>query len=94
MNFAFAWWAWAAFGLVLGILEIVVPAAIFLGFAVGAGVIAILLAIGGAAAVGGSVSWMLVIFAASSLIAWLVLRYVFRLRVGQQVKTFERDIND
>ena len=94
MNFAFAWWVWAVFGLALGILEIIVPAAIFLGFAIGAGVIAVLLAIGGTAAVGGTIGWMLVIFAASSLIAWLILRYVFRLRVGQQVKTFEGDIND
>ncbi|MEM8592970.1 MAG: hypothetical protein AAGF13_10630 [Pseudomonadota bacterium] len=94
MEFAFAWWVWAVFGLILGILEIVVPAAIFLGFAIGAGVVAILLALGGAAMVGGTVGWMLVIFASVSLAAWLVLRYVFRLRVGQQVKTFEKDIND
>ncbi|MEL7301707.1 MAG: hypothetical protein AAFM92_15100 [Pseudomonadota bacterium] len=94
MNLAFVWWVWAIFGLVLGILEIVVPAAVFLGFAIGAGVVAILLAIGGATAVGGSVGWMLVIFAATSLIAWLILRYVFRLRIGQQVKVFKSDIND
>ncbi|MEL6914932.1 MAG: hypothetical protein AAFP13_10555 [Pseudomonadota bacterium] len=94
MNFAFLWWVWAVFGLVLAILEIVVPAAVFLGFALGAGVVALLLAIGGASAVGGTVGWMLVIFAGTSLAAWLVLRYVFRLRIGQQVKTFETDIND
>ncbi|MEM1101842.1 MAG: hypothetical protein AAGH73_09980 [Pseudomonadota bacterium] len=94
MNLAFIWWVWAIFGLLLGILEIVVPAAVFLGFAIGAGVVAILLAIGGATAVGGSVGWMLVIFAATSLIAWLILRYVFRLRIGQQVKVFKSDIND
>ncbi|MEL6550512.1 MAG: hypothetical protein AAFQ54_09745 [Pseudomonadota bacterium] len=94
MNLAFVWWVWAIFGLVLAILEIVVPAAVFLGFAIGAGLVAILLAIGGATAVGGSVGWMLVIFAATSLIAWLILRYVFRLRIGQQVKVFKSDIND
>ena len=94
MSYAFAWWAWAAFGLLLAILEMVVPAAVFLGFAIGAGVVALLLGLGGMAAVGGTVGWMLVIFAAVSLAAWLVLRYVFRLRVGEQVKTFEGDIND
>ncbi|MEM6896890.1 MAG: hypothetical protein AAF576_05890 [Pseudomonadota bacterium] len=94
MEFAFAWWVWAGFGLLLAILEIVVPAAIFLGFALGAGVVAILLAIGGAAAVGGTVGWMLVIFASVSLAAWLILRYVFRLRVGEQVKVWKTDIND
>ncbi|MCH2076758.1 MAG: hypothetical protein MK180_07705 [Rhodobacteraceae bacterium] len=94
MNFAFAWWVWAAFGLVLGILEIVLPVGVLLGFAIGAGVVALLLALGGAAFVGGTVPWMIVIFAATSLVAWLVLRYVFRLRVGQQVKVWETDIND
>ncbi|MEM9349616.1 MAG: hypothetical protein AAGA47_05100 [Pseudomonadota bacterium] len=94
MNFAFAWWAWAAFGLLLAILEIVVPAAVFLGFAIGAGVVALLLGLGGPAFVGGTVGWMLVIFAAVSLVAWLVLRYVFRLRVGEQVKVWKTDIND
>lgn len=94
MNFAFAWWVWAAFGLLLGILEIVLPAGVLLGFAIGAGVVAILLALGGAAFVGGTVPWMIVIFAATSLLAWLVLRYVFRLRAGQQVKVWETDIND
>ena len=94
MEFAFAWWVWAGFGLLLAILEIVVPAAIFLGFALGAGVVAILLAIGGAAAVGGTVGWMLVIFASVSLVAWLILRYVFRLRAGEQVKVWKPDIND
>ncbi|MEM9436784.1 MAG: hypothetical protein AAGA15_07060 [Pseudomonadota bacterium] len=94
MNFAFAWWVWAVFGLILAILEIVVPAAVFLGFAIGAGVVAVLLALGGPAFVGGTVGWMLVIFAAVSLVAWLVLRYVFRLRVGQQVKVWKTDIND
>ncbi|MEM6898078.1 MAG: hypothetical protein AAF576_11865 [Pseudomonadota bacterium] len=94
MEFAFAWWVWAGFGLLLAILEIVVPAAIFLGFALGAGVVAILLAIGGAAAVGGTVGWMLVIFASVSLAAWLILRYVFRLRAGEQVKVWKTDIND
>ncbi|MEM1375581.1 MAG: hypothetical protein AAGF78_14500 [Pseudomonadota bacterium] len=94
MNFAFAWWVWAVFGLILAILEIVLPAGVLLGFAIGAGVVAILLAIGGAAAVGGAVGWMLVIFAAVSLSAWLVLRYVFRLRAGQQVKIWKTDIND
>ncbi|MEM6727268.1 MAG: hypothetical protein AAF618_02095 [Pseudomonadota bacterium] len=94
MSFTFAWWAWAAFALVLAILEIVLPSAIFLGFALGAGVVALLLAFGGAAAVGGSIGWMLVIFAAASLAAWLILRYVFRLRYGQQVKVWKTDIND
>jgi len=94
MNFAFVWWVWAVFGLSLAILEIVLPAGVLLGFAIGAGAVALLLAFGGAAAVGGTVGWMVLIFAVVSLAAWLVLRYVFRLRAGQQVKVWETDIND
>ncbi|MEL6607670.1 MAG: hypothetical protein AAFN94_18185 [Pseudomonadota bacterium] len=94
MSYLFAWWVWAAGAVVLAIFEVMVPAVIFLGFALGAGAIAILLAVAGPAAVGGSVPWLMVAFAVASLICWLVLRYVFRLRSGGQVKVFEHDIND
>ncbi len=93
MEMLFAWWAWAAAALILGILEMVAPAFILLGFAIGAGVVALLLLIGGATAVGGSVPWMLVIFAVISLIAWLALKRIFRLEKGQ-TKVFKSDIND
>ena len=92
MTFLFHWWVWAGIALVLGILEMVAPAFILLGFAIGAGVVTLLLLIGGAGAVGGTVPWMFVIFAVASLIAWLILRRVFSLPQGQ-VKTFEDDIN-
>ncbi len=92
MDLAFEWWVWAVAALALGILEILAPAFVLLGFAIGAGVIAVLLLIGGPAFVGGSISMALVIFATVSLIAWLVLRKVFALKTGQ-VKTFDTDIN-
>ena len=92
MTFLFHWWVWAGIALVLGILEMVAPAFILLGFAIGAGVVTLLLLIGGAGAVGGTVPWMLVIFAVASLVAWLALRNIFKLPQGQ-VKTFEDDIN-
>ena len=92
MDFWFDWWAWAAAALVMGILEIIAPAFVLLGFAIGAGVIALLLLIGGASAVGGSVPVMFVIFAVASLAAWLVLRRLFSLPKGQ-VKVWEEDIN-
>ncbi len=94
MGALVTWWGWAGFALVLGILEILLPSTIFLGFAMGAGVVAALLATGGIALFGGSLMWMLVVFAAASLLSWLLLRYVFRLRGGGQVKTFDTDIND
>ena len=92
MDLAFDWWVWVGAAVVLGILEMVAPAFILLGFAIGATFVAVLLAIGGASAVGGTIPWMLVIFAVASLIAWLALRAMFKLPEGQ-VKTFEDDIN-
>lgn len=93
MSWMFAWGAWVVAAVIFAVLEILLPASVFLGFAIGAVVVAVLLALGGAAFVGGSVPWMMVIFAAVSLIAWLVLRRVFALRKGQ-VKVWTTDIND
>ncbi|MDV7143796.1 hypothetical protein R3X27_14005 [Tropicimonas sp. TH_r6] len=89
------WWAWAAAGLVLAILEVFAPGWIFLGFAVGAGVTALLLAMGGAlgGALADSLPTLLVTFSVLSLAAWLVMRQVFGLR-GGSVKTFDTDINE
>lgn len=92
MDLVFEWWVWAVAALVLGILEILAPAFLLLGFAIGAGVISVLLLLGGPAFVGGSISMALVIFATISLVAWLVLRRVFSLKTGQ-VKNFDTDIN-
>ncbi|WP_294225042.1 hypothetical protein [uncultured Shimia sp.] len=84
------WWVWLAAALVLAILEVLAPGFIFLGFAIGAAVV-------GVALLGPlqllSVPMILLVFAALSLIAWLVLRRVFALPKGQ-VKTFNHDIND
>jgi len=84
------WWVWLAAALVLAILEVLAPAFIFLGFAIGAALV-------GVALLGPlkllSVPMLLLVFAALSLIAWLVLRKVFALPKGQ-VKTFNHDIND
>ncbi|MEL6510958.1 MAG: hypothetical protein AAFQ32_14260 [Pseudomonadota bacterium] len=92
MDLVFEWWTWAVAALVMGILEIIAPAFVLLGFAIGAGVVAVLLLIGGPALVGGTVPMAVVIFASVSLVAWLVLRKVFALKTGQ-VKTFDTDIN-
>jgi len=90
------WWAWGAFALILIILEVIAPAFVLLGFAIGAGVLSLLLLIGGpfAAMMMGSLPLMLVVFAVISLVAWLVLRQVFGKPGGGQVKVFEKDIND
>lgn len=83
------WWVWLGGALVLGILEMLIPGFVLLGFSIGALGIALLLLIG----TGLSLPLLLFIFAALSLVAWLVLRRVFMLPRGQ-VKRFTTDIND
>ncbi|UWQ44332.1 NfeD family protein [Leisingera aquaemixtae] len=84
------WWVWAAAALVLGILEVLAPGFVFLGFAIGGAAVALLLLVSGG-------SWglplLLLIFAGLSLAAWLLLKRLFALPKGQ-VKTFDHDIND
>ena len=84
------WWAWLAAALVLGILEMLAPGFIFLGFAIGAAVVGI--------AMLGPLSLLapapvLLIYAIFSLVAWLILRRTFALPKGN-TKTFDHDIND
>ena len=83
------WWIWVAAGIGLGILEVLVPGFLFLGFAIGAGVIGLLLALG----VALSMPQLLVTFGVVSLVSWLVLRRVVGLRQGQ-VKRVHHDINE
>ena len=86
------WWVWMVGALSLAILEVVAPAEIFLGFAVGAAGVgfALLLGVPGLA---GSAPAMLLLFAVISLIAWLAIRRAVGVRKGQ-VKVFEHDINE
>ncbi|WP_170425258.1 NfeD family protein [Ruegeria arenilitoris] len=88
--FWLTWWIWLAGALALGILEIVLPGFIFLGFAIGAAVTGLLLVIPGFAP---SLPVLLLVFAVLSLVAWLILRRMFALPHGQ-VKTFNHDINE
>ncbi|WP_298932180.1 hypothetical protein [uncultured Ruegeria sp.] len=84
------WWIWLAAALALAILEVALPGFIFLGFAIGAAITGLLLVIPGFVP---SLSFLLLIFAVLSLVAWLILRRMFA-RPHGQVKTFEHDIND
>lgn len=84
------WWAWVALGVVLAVLEVVAPAYVFLGFAIGVILTGLLMLIG---VVGGSLPPLILIAAVLSLAAWLALRWVFGVRRGQ-VKIWDRDIND
>lgn len=83
------WWVWVAGAIVLGILEILVPVFLFLGFSVGALTIGILIALG---VTFGSVAWQLVVFAAVSLVASVALRFMLGGK-RDETKTFTDDIN-
>ena len=83
------WWAWVVFGVALAVLEVLVPGFIFLGFAVGAVLVGVLVGIG---VLGGSVPVLALVFAVLSLGAWIVLRRVVGVKEGQ-VKVWDKDIN-
>ena len=88
-TLAGTWWAWVILGFALGVLEVLVPGFIFLGFAIGAVVTGILVGFG----IPAGLPAMILIFAVVSVVAWLVLRRVVGVRDGQ-VKVWDRDIND
>lgn len=83
------WWAWVILGFALGVLEVLAPGFIFLGFAIGAVVTGLMVGIG----IPAGVPALILIFAVVSVAAWLVLRQVVGVREGQ-VKIWDRDIND
>ncbi len=86
------WWVWLAGAFVLAILEMTAPGFVLLGFAIGAAVVGILLALGVVAPT-ATLPWLLVVFAVISLLAWIALRRIFALRRGQH-KIWDRDINE
>ncbi len=84
------WWVWMSAAVVLATLEVILPGYIFLGFALGAAVMGLLILVGISAK---GLALTLVIFALLSLASYLVMRKVFGLRNGQ-VKIWDTDIND
>ncbi|MFN4154470.1 MAG: hypothetical protein ACK4HF_07430 [Paracoccaceae bacterium] len=84
------WWVWIVAGFALGVLEVLAPGYIFVGFAIGAVVVGAGLGLG---VLGGSLALLLLVFAVASLVAWYVLRRVLGVRKGQ-VRLWDRDIND
>ena len=83
------WWVWLAAALVLAILEVLAPGFIFLGFAIGAGIVGLLLL----TPFSTGLPALLAIFAVLSLVAWALLRKVFR-RDGGDARRIHHDIND
>ncbi len=86
------WWIWVLVGLGLAALEVAVPGFIFLGFAVGGVATGGLLYVIGPA-LDDSPAYIPLIFAAFSLVAWVVLTRVFR-RGRKRNRIWTTDIND
>jgi membrane protein implicated in regulation of membrane protease activity len=84
------WWFWLSAAVVLGIIEVLVPAFIFLGFAIGAGAMGLLLATG---LVSVSPAWSIALFAGLSLAGYGVLRVALG-RTRGDVRIITKDIND
>ena len=91
MSWYNEWWVWTVVALVLGIAEILIPAWIFFGFALGALFFGVTIWTGISA--GMSLARSLVVFAVFSLIAYFILCQIFGVRRGQ-VKIWHKDIND
>ncbi len=89
------WWTWGMLAAFCGILEMIIPGYVFLGFAVGASALA------GAFLIGDPVAGWLpeglpalsVVFAVLSILAWIVLRMAMGVRKGQTT-VFHHDINE
>jgi inner membrane protein len=81
---------WIVAGFALGVLEIIIPGYIFLGFAIGAVFTGALIGIG---VLGASLPVAILIFALASLGAWYALRALLGRHEGQ-VKIWDKDVND
>lgn len=86
---ASVWWVWMAAGVALGLLELLAPAYVFLGFSLGAFAVGVALWMGLSLAL----PWLLLIASVIALVAWLALRAAMGVRKGQ-VKVWDRDINE
>jgi len=84
------WWVWMSGAVFLATLEVLAPGYIFLGFAIGAFALGLLLVV--QVPLGGFAATILV-FAVLSLIAYLAMRHVFGLKSGS-AEIWDRDIND
>ncbi len=83
------WWIWISVALILGLIEVMLPGNIFLGFALGAlAMVPVVLALPGV-----GTSLLIAIFAGLSLAAWIVLRVIFR-KQSSGARIVKRDINE
>ncbi|SFG47321.1 NfeD family protein [Sulfitobacter dubius] len=83
------WWVWVCAALALGVVELLLPGWIFLGFALGALAMALVVAFWAP----GNVALLLAVFAVLSLVAWMALRVLFK-RQSSGARIVTRDINE
>ncbi len=83
------WWVWICAALALGVVELLAPGYIFLGFALGALAMAVVVFVMPAT----NVPALLAMFAILSLIGWIILRILFR-RQSSGARVVTRDINE
>ncbi len=87
-----AWWVWGIAAAILALVELLVPGYVFLGFAIGAGLVALGLALD-LGVMPGHPPGLLILFGALSAVAWVALRLGMGVRKGQR-KVFHHDINE
>lgn len=83
------WWVWLCAALVLAAIELMIPASVFLGFALGA--LAMTVVVGFGLITNGAA--LFAIFAALSLLAWIALKLLFK-NQSSGARIVERDINE
>lgn len=84
------WWVWLAAALGLAVLEVLIPGFIFLGFAIGAVAMTLLVALFPTLM---SAPMAIAVFTGLSLVSWMVLRVVFR-KQSSGARRVTHDIND
>lgn len=90
MSWFGLWWVWIVIGFAVGVLEVLAPGYIFLGFAMGAVATGLLVGVG---LLGATLPLTLLVFALASLLAWAVTRKLLGAQAGK-AKIWHRDIND
>ena len=88
-NYLTLWWVWICAALALGVIELLAPGFIFLGFAIGALAMAVFVFVMSAT----NVPALIAMFAILSQFGWMGLRLVFR-RQSSGARIVKRDINE
>jgi membrane protein implicated in regulation of membrane protease activity len=86
--------AWLAVAFAMGVIELIMPGYLFLGFATGAIFISAVLFLGLETWFSGvaGLAYLVAFYAAISLVSWYVLRKV--LKAGPNLRKVDRDINE